>query len=322
MVLNQYIYSRLSPESVQAHLEHHYDLSPIKSCVFYVFGLHDNYLVKTEESQFILRLYRNQWRNADEVFFELELLNYLKQQAQAVASPLHTKAHELAFEIQSPEGVRFSALFNYADGKGLTQEISTQESELLGTTIANIHSATGDFKTTHKRNELNLTYLLDESVELIAPFINAEKQEFLTEIQKKLHKQLLPITQSDADFGICIGDVNQSNFHINTSKQITVFDFDQCGYGYRAFEVGKFSSSLFRSPNKKQLTKAFLKGYETVRKLSTVEKNAIPYFEIAATIWVMSIRVANEDKVGHLHLEEGYWNQRFAILEALDKQVS
>jgi len=270
MITNQYTYSRLSPESVQAYLEHHHDLAPIKSCVFYVFGLHDNYLVKTEESQFILRIYRNQWRNADEVFFELELLDYLKQQAQPVASPLQTKTNELAFEIQGPEGVRLAALFNYADGKGLTQEISPQESQQLGATIANIHRATTNFSTTHKRHELSPSYLIDHSITLITPFISAEKQHYLADLQARLHKHFIPITQSNADFGICMGDVNQTNFHINTSQQITLFDFDQCGYGYRAFEIGKFASSLFRSPNKAQLTQAFIEGYETVRELSTI----------------------------------------------------
>jgi Ser/Thr protein kinase RdoA (MazF antagonist) len=73
----------------------------------------------------------------------------------------------LAFEIESPEGKRLAALFIYADGKGLSQEISLEESKNLGTVIAKMHETIQGFETSYQRIELNLDYLLDQSIMLI-----------------------------------------------------------------------------------------------------------------------------------------------------------
>ena len=303
------------------YVDHYYDLGVIKSCVFYVFGLHDNYLLESETDKFILRIYRYDWRNSDEIFFELELLNYLQNQNQSVAYPMPTTKEELAFPIESPEGERLAALFTYANGKGVNQEISLNESERLGTVVAQMHEATRGLETSYQRKELNLAHLVDQSVELITPFINKHQYELLKHTQEILYRNLSHLNPEIAEFGICMGDVNQSNFHINEIGKITLFDFDQCGYGYRAFELGKYLSSLHSSRSKKELMAAFLKGYETVRKINEVEKEAIPYFEIASVIRVMSIRVANKDKVGYRNLEAPYWEHRLGIVKALNEKL-
>ena len=117
-------------------------------------------------------------------------------------------------------------------------------------------------------------------------------------------------------YGLCIGDVNPTNFHIDNNK-ITVFDFDQCGYGYRAFEIGKFFSSI-RSHNKKfEIQEAFLKGYQSIRPLNQIEQEAIPIFEIISVIWVMAIQVANADRIGFKYLEKSYWDRRLGDLKQL-----
>ena len=321
MLTNQYTYSRLSSESVAAYVDNYYDLGVIYSCVFYVLGLHDNYVLESETGKFILRIYRSDWRNPAEVYFELDLLDYLKHQNQSVAYPLLTYKKALSLSIESPEGERLAALFTYADGKGINQEISLDESERLGTSVAQMHEATLGFETSDQRKELNLDYLVDQSVILIKPFINTEQYELLRNTQELIHKNLSNLNPEVADFGICMGDVNQSNFHINEIGKITLFDFDQCGYGYRAFELGKYLSSLHKSHFKKELMTAFLQGYETVRQLNKVEKQAIPYFEIASVIWVMSIRVTNKNKVGHMNLEAPYWDHRLGIIGSLNEKL-
>ena len=187
MLTNQYTYSRLSTESVVAHVDHHYDVGVIYRSVFYAFGLHDNYVVESEKGKFILRIYRNDWRNSDEIFFELELLDYLKHQNQSVAYPLLTNKDELAFSIESPEGERLAALFIYAEGKRLSQEITFEESEILGATVARVHEAAQGFETSYQRKELNLHYLVDQSAELIKPFIDFQQYGFLQRTQETLH---------------------------------------------------------------------------------------------------------------------------------------
>ncbi|OYV48855.1 MAG: hypothetical protein B7X10_02540 [Burkholderiales bacterium 21-58-4] len=134
-------------------------------------------------------------------------------------------------------------------------------------------------------------------------------RERLTSAMPKLEKR-------DGIYGLCIGDVNPANFHTDNNR-ITVFDFDQCGYGYRAFEIGKFFSSIRNHGEKQELKEAFLKGYRHIRPLSRLEQESIPLFEIISVIWVMAIQVANVDRIGYKFMEKPYWDKRLSDLQKL-----
>ena len=156
MIENQYIYSRLSPKTISELVAYHYDITSIQSCVFYVCGLHDNYLITTDNNKYFIRVYRNDWRTLEEINFELELLKFLKDKKEPVSFPLVTNNNELSFEVSSPEGKRFGALFTYAEGEPLKQAITIKESELYGYSVANIHNQTESFKTKYKRKNMAL----------------------------------------------------------------------------------------------------------------------------------------------------------------------
>ena len=314
----KYNYSQLSSDSVLQLVNLHYKLSAPISCKYYVLGLHDNYLVESNSEKFIFRLYRNDWRTEEEIFFELELLSYLIKKSANVAYPIATNKSELSISINSPEGKRIGVLFHYAKGYAPDGGISLEECTLLGSSVANIHEKTKNFKIHYTRSNLDLTYLVDRSLALIKPFLNSKQYVYLQSIQSKLQSNISQLSTENGDFGICIGDVNPTNFHIDEEKTITHFDFDQCGYGYRAFELGKFSSSLYGSESKKGKMRAFIQGYETVRHLTDIEKISIPYFEIASIIWVMSIHASNANRIGYKYLENSFWVNRISRIEALD----
>lgn len=110
-------------------------------------------------------------------------------------------------------------------------------------------------------------------------------------------------------FGICSGDINPSNFHIDTDTGVYLFDFDQCGYGWRAFEIGKFFASVLNYTHRDQLMNAFVAGYTAVRKLSEEEERAINPFTRVALIWVMAIHVYNVDLIGYQYLDRAFWKR-------------
>lgn len=313
-----YTYSQLSAVSAGHLVKTHYQLrTPLRS-MFYVLGLHDNYLIESGGEKYILRIYRNAWRNQEDINFELTLLAYLRERQAPVAAPLPTVAGELSFQIESPEGIRMAALFYYAQGYAPENAISAEECALLGRVVANVHITADAFTTPYSRPILDIPYLLDESIVAIKPFIDSTSQRYLENLQAKLHAASHGLTKEAGVFGICMGDVNPKNFHIAKDKHITLFDFDQCGYGYRAFEIGKFSSSLHGHKMQHELLSAFLDGYQQVRPLSSVEIETIPYFELVSIIWVMAIHAQNADRIGYKLLEKPYWDRRLAILKALD----
>ena len=293
-----------------------YGLDHELSCRFYVLGLHDNYLIESHGQKYIFRIYRNNWRSEEEIMFELEWLEFLNSQTCLVAKLIKTKKDDLIFQIDSPEGTRLAAMFHYADGNAPGNTINSNEAKLLGGTIANIHNLSDEFIPRHSRQALDIPYLLDSSLNDIEPYLDNSEYAYLSNLGQQLNTAMPRLDKALGVYGLCIGDVNPTNFHIDNNK-ITVFDFDQCGYGYRAFEIGKFFSSI-RSHNKKfEIQEAFLKGYQSIRPLNQIEQEAIPIFEIISVIWVMAIQVANADRIGFKYLEKSYWNRRLGDLKQL-----
>lgn len=320
MEKNTFIYSQISTDSLLSLVTSNYDLSTLESCMFYVRGLHDNYLISASSSRYILRVYRNNWRSDEEIGFELELLDFLGIKGAHVAFPLRTRSGGLSFVIDCPEGKRTAALFHYANGQSPGNNITNENGFLLGKSVADIHHLAENFKTKHTRQILDIPYLLDESIIAIEPFVNTEILAYLKDIQNKLHYTIPQLPKKQEIYGICTGDVNPTNFHINENI-LTVFDFDQCGYGFRAFEIGKFISSIHTLKNKKSIANEFLEGYQQIRQLDRDEIAAIPYFEMVAVIWVMAININNADLIGYKWLEKPFWDRKIAHLKELDEEL-
>lgn len=316
----EYVYSQRSAESVGHLVTANYDLRAPVHCKFYVLGLHDNYLIECGGRRYMLRIYRNDWRSAEEALFELGLLSHLHDRGAPVAGPVRTITRELAFQIESPEGERMAALFCYAEGYAPADVITVDQCVLLGRAVANVHDLADTFETTYTRHALDVPYLLDESIAALEPFIDRDGLAFLGERQKELHALLPGLRMEPGVYGICTGDINPTNFHIDHDNQITLFDFDQCGYGFRAFEIGKFASSIHFHKLKHALVGAFIDGYQQLRPISEAERSVIPYFEMLSVIWVMAINAKNVNRIGHKYLDKPFWDRKFAVLKELHAQ--
>jgi len=138
----EYNYSQLSSDSVKQLVSSYYGISTPFVCKYYLLGLHDNYLIESEHEKFILRIYRNDWRRDEEIFFELELLSYLADKSLNVAVPIATKNSELSVSIDYPEGKRTAALFGYAEDDVPGTEISLEECNFLGVSTAKMREET------------------------------------------------------------------------------------------------------------------------------------------------------------------------------------
>lgn len=315
-----FTYSRLAAGAAAKLVADHYDLGGSAQAKFYVLGLHDNFFIESEHKRYILRIYRNDWRSQSEIDFELELLAFLRERQAAVAWPVQTTTGETSFRIACPEGERVAALFPYADGYAPEENIQPAQCRLLGEAVSEIHRVTSSFVSHFPRPTLDAEYLVENSIAKILPFLDSSAKAYMEELGERLCKSWPTIPAEEGAFGMCIGDVNAKNFHIDDRQQITLFDFDQCGYGYRAFEIGKFIASVRSHKLRDELVEAFLAGYQQGRRLSRAEQLAIPYFTVVAALWVMAIQAMNANRIGHKYLEKPSWERRIAILKGLEAQ--
>lgn len=299
-----------------------YPIGKAHTCLLYKRGLNDTYLVETERERYILRIYRKGWRTKEEIDFELELLAFLHSINQPVAYPIQRKDGSFITEIPAPEGKRYAALFSYAPGKAVN-EIDSEQSQRLGEVLAIIHQNLDNFSSSFSRTHLNNEYLLDWAMRKIEPLYKHRQIdiEYLhTQIQQiKTQLKALELPTSAPAYGICVGDVHSGNAHFDEQNQPTLFDFDQCGYGWRSFDIAKFLHIAITWKINITVRNCFLEGYQTVRQLNAAELDSIPIFVKAAHIWVMGIGTgAVGDVIPYGWFTDDWLDKRLATLKNLD----
>lgn len=312
-------YSLLAPEALISVLLPNYELGTINSCEFWHRGLSDIYLVNIQEQHYILRVSHHHWRSEPEIAFELELLTFLHERQIPVAYPLKTKENQLFIAINAPEGKRYAALFPYAPGTVALGDLDVTQSRLLGETLAKLHQVGQEFICPVKRQPLNLDYLLDDSLATITPFL-ADRRTELAELLAtaraiKQQLQLMPIEKPY--WGICWGDPHSGNVHFTPDNQMTLFDFDQCGYGWRSFDIGKFGQVGLQTGLSHKVRAAFMSGYQAIAELTSLEIECLPALTQAAHLWAWAISLSTAQHYDYSRLDRHYFRQRLEQLKCL-----
>jgi Ser/Thr protein kinase RdoA (MazF antagonist) len=313
------ICSTLASQALITRVLTQYEIGQVRNCQFWNRGLSDVYLVETSSRPYILRVSHHHWRSKSELDFELELLDFLRQHYLPVAYPLRTQQGEFSVEIQAPEGKRYASLFIYAPGQVALGDLNPTQSECLGEVVAKIHQVTLAFKTHHQRQALTLEYLIDDSLEAIRPLFYHRPADLadLREIGEQIKQKLENFPQEPPFWVICWGDPHSGNAHFTRTDKVTLFDFDQCGYGWRIFDIAKFWQISLRTGISRTVREAFLKGYQSVQALTELEFNALQSFTQTAHLWMWMISCTAAKLHDYSKLDDTYLTLRLEQLKRL-----
>jgi Ser/Thr protein kinase RdoA (MazF antagonist) len=295
------------------------EVSSITTCFFWNRGLSDVYLIETPSKPFILRISHHHWRSQSEIAFELEWLEFLRQQQMPVAYPLRTKDGRLSVEIEAPEGKRYAALFIYAPGKIALGDLNPIQANILGETVAKLHQVSTEFRSQAYRAPLSLDYLLDDSLQAVLPFLQQRQQDlhYLVEVVHEIKSQFQFLPQEPPFWVVCWGDPHSGNAHFTPDNRVTLFDFDQCGYGWRAFEIGKFLQVALSTGVSPNIRNAFLAGYQSVLPLTDWELASLQNQTQMAYIWNWAISLNNALMNNYSKLDDHYFHHRIQQLKML-----
>jgi Ser/Thr protein kinase RdoA (MazF antagonist) len=313
------IYSTLAPQALVRQVICQYQLETVSQCLLWYRGLSDVYLVQTIAAQYILRVSHHHWRSSADIQFELELLDFLHQNYLPVAYPLKTKEGKLFVTIHALEGDRYAALFPYAPGTIPLGDLNVTQSQILGETLAKIHQTASNFQPAITRQPLTLEYLLTDSFKIIAPLLKHRKEDliYLENEIAKIQTQLQDFSEEFPLWVVCWGDPHSGNVHFTENNQVTLFDFDQCGYGWRAFDLAKFLQVSLSAGISRQVRDAFLSGYQSVQTLSEYELNSLQAFTQTAQIWVWAIGIQAAPIHSWCRLDDSYINKRLQLFKRL-----
>jgi Ser/Thr protein kinase RdoA (MazF antagonist) len=281
-------YSISSTIALQSEILPRYDLGDQVTCIFLTRGVNDTYLVQTSLEKYILRIYRTGWRTLSDVLYEIDVLGHLDRKGIPVSKPVAQIDGSFVCTIQAPEGPRQIVLFSYAPGAPLNRHDAT-DSYYHGKAVATMHNAMDTFTTVHHRDPLDLTYLIDQSLQAIQSLHTCSSADwsYLQDLAERLRTQIQQFSKRGLDWGLCHGDCHMLNDHISEDHTITLFDFDCCAMGWRAYDLAilRWCEGFYKMDPGDVLWQAFLKGYTELRHVSETDLASIPAFVALREIW-------------------------------------
>jgi Ser/Thr protein kinase RdoA (MazF antagonist) len=292
----------LTSEEALEIIHRHYSLGKVDYCMFIRRGFNDTYLVDTGSDKYIFRLYLHgkYYVESDDAYrFELDLVEHLHTRDVPVATGIPTENGEYLGVMQTAHGQRAFALFHYADGMPLNRgSVTTEQGYQLGVALANLHLAANSFESQFERYKLDLKYLLDEPLRLISEGEKCAEPRESIKHGRQVIEMLQPIEPyidrirsigTDGDkFGVIHADLHLGNVHFR-GNELTIFDFDHCAYGWRAYDLA-ISSFL---PRAQQVS--MIEGYESRRPLSQEERDSLTDLGNLRNLWNVGDELATEN---------------------------
>ncbi|MCJ8010825.1 homoserine kinase [Paenibacillus sp. KQZ6P-2] len=294
--------------------------------------MNDTYLVVTPEEKYVFRVYRGDWRTSEsEITFELELLEHLDRNGISVSLPVSDKQGESVQKLQAPEGIRYAVLFTFAEGseRGIDSEGMSRG---FGRAVAEIHLKSDSFQSTHSRQELTLDYLIHQTLDAIQPHMEHRSQDFeeLKQIAASMEAKLQELDLNAMDWGICHGDLHgNTNVSYADDGAMTHYDFDLCGYGWRAYDIAEFRLArevrLGHDPAQlERLWSAFLQGYQSVRKPGENDLKVVPVFVAVRQLWLFGLCLKDPHINGSIDYGDDFIDEKmhfFRNVPVLQKEI-
>ena len=289
-------YSTIKPSELMAKVIPEYCIDSPLECLFWERGANDTYQVRCADAQYYLRVYRCGAFPREAVEFEAETLAYLHQQGFPVGFPIVRNSGGYITEIAATEGPRFVLLTAAVKGN-IPDYQSLDNCRLVGESVAQFHAASTGFKTSYKRSQLDLTGLLDVPMDVIREYL-AQHTSALDKIEtigQQVKAAVQAVPEGSLDFGICHGDMHGGNLHLHDGI-VTHFDFEECAFGYRLYDVATFKWDLGSDEDAEKKWSAFIDGYMSVRPI------AEPAYSLIDTFIV--IRELSEAAYGIRHIQD------------------
>lgn len=316
--------SNLDADALARQTLARYSIGEITRCRFHARGLNDTYKIETRSGKsYFLRIYRAGWRTREQIEAELAVLQHLARCDVSVSTAVVRTDDALLTLLDCAEGERWAALFTAAPGVEVDFKSYTQEQAgRYGEAAAAIHRAADGVTANLRRAALDLDLLLNEPLALIEPVIAHRPDDvaYLADLANQLRRNV--DNAAGLEKGFCHGDLHGHNAGY-ADETFTVYDFDCCGWGYRAYELAVFPWAFAIGENPRErieaMGRAYLTGYLRHRPVNSVDIAAIPTFVAIRQIWLTGLHVGLADRFGWRFLNDQYFDRQLRMLRNWQK---
>ncbi|GAB3426229.1 phosphotransferase enzyme family protein [Flindersiella endophytica] len=276
-------------------------------------GFNDSYLMTDAGGgRRVLRVYNRDkyWVGSEsDLRFELDLLTHLAAAGCGVIRPYPRSNGDPLGSLHAAEGERHFALFTHAPGIPLhDRKPTTGQWRDFGAEIARIHQSMDEFQTAHSRYRLDESMLVELVLAGLRPFATTgQAAADLAELRKlgdELTAEIRRLWAIPGASGIIHADLHRGNVRLDDSGAFTVFDFDHCGFGLRAYDLACHYRRPDADAEEREQWTLILDGYRSVRPLSADELGSFPAMGACRRLWDLGDWLAAANRTGDAWMNE------------------
>jgi len=239
-----------------------------------------------------LRLHRPDYHSPDALASELAWMASLRRSGIAVPEPVVTADGRLLVAFDIEDGKRqYADLIGWMEGEPLGESgtpLSRGGSELqavfgaIGREMARLHQAADGFTAPEgfERPAWDVQGLLGETPFWgrfwDCPGLREDDAVFLAGLRSRLRDRLASLAPS-LDYGLIHADIVRENVLVR-GTDVAFIDFDDCGFGFRLFDLATTLLRNRREPDYPLIEAALLDGYATIRPQMRTEFRHLPLF--------------------------------------------
>lgn len=233
------------------------------------------YEFKKDGNEYVLRFVHSTHRTFQQVFAELEFIEYLSSCGARVSTMIHTLDDELLFKIDTENGEYFIvSAFTKAPGTYVNRkEMSDEFIEQFGKAVGQLHKYTKSYQPKHKRGH----WFEDDYIDLGKKHVPENKQIV---VKKAIdHVAKLRKYETDIDsYGLIHTDLHFGNMYYDGTT-LTFFDWDDASYKHFISDIAiiifytfGLSSKTNEEIENETITFLipFLKGYEQENTINRI----------------------------------------------------
>lgn len=300
---------------------------PIQTMLLYKYGLNpstnfkllndgENKTYVNLNKEIIIRQYRPFRFSREQIYGEIAWLQALGEKL-SVAEVLLNKDNEAVTTINTENQQLHFVGFKYISGNEI-EAPCTQDYEKLGQTLLSIHESSDKILRLAKANWLGFkrpTY--DDQRTITESMENLCNADFLTSYQKersiKVAETIQRLVPRLGERQFVHGDLHFGNI-INENGNWHVLDFDECGFGYKGFDIGVPRMHLIATNQLDEKWNYFKNGYNKMPDETVLRGGT------ALRILYMTGKLPNRLDIEHIRENPGRFVDRY--LDLIEKELA
>lgn len=237
-----------------------------------------------------LRLHRPGYHPEAALRSELAFMKVLGDHGLDVPKPIATKTGALLAPVTGEE-TQFVDLIGWVPGRQVGESgkpLDHSDAEVadiyhnIGVAMARLHNIADnwDMPAEFRRPSWDKAGLVGDRPLWgrfwDCPDLAEQDRDFLTDLRDRLRQRIeaLPV---DLDYGLIHADLVRENVLVD-GDHVALIDFDDCGYGWRLFDIATALLRNRREPRYASITASLIEGYRSHRALDEATLALLPLF--------------------------------------------